>query len=307
MWLHVLQDSCHVTRIIEAFEAVRPGQNSYVCFSELYTEGCRVFDSSAHFTRLSSQQDFVKLIHSRTDWEGIIFNTLRPEYWSWLRQTGKMFLNRVDIFVSQLREEYDLFRQAGMISPETSYHFGIVGLLENNVPEDIVPVSGYNILLGNSASASNNHLDAIDYLSRCNLEGHKVIVPLTYGNVKYRDTVIQYGREKLGHHFEPMTKHLDLDEFQKVMNSCGFVIMNQLRQQALGTILLLISKGARIFMNDTVAYQCYKKWGLSVERFTDDLKFDHLKDANVVNNDQRILKEHLGRPFIMKQMDALLK
>ena len=46
--------------------------------------------------------------------------------------------------------------------------------------------SGNNILIGNSRSYANNHLEIFSILSKFNIANRKVIVPLSYGNMKGR-------------------------------------------------------------------------------------------------------------------------
>ena len=52
---------------------------------------------------------------------------------------------------------------------------------------------GKNIIVGNSSSVSGNHKEAFEFLSKINIGDSKVIVPLSYGNMKYADYVKETG------------------------------------------------------------------------------------------------------------------
>jgi len=106
-----------------------------------------------------------------------------------------------------------------------------------------------NVLVGNSASPFNNHLDAFEALSAMNLDGRQVVTPLSYGDAKYRDFVIAEGRRLLGSNFVPLLDFLPLDEYTSVMATCGIVVMNHVRQQGLGNVATALHQGARVFLN----------------------------------------------------------
>ncbi|MFA6980568.1 MAG: TDP-N-acetylfucosamine:lipid II N-acetylfucosaminyltransferase [Ignavibacteriaceae bacterium] len=105
------------------------------------------------------------------------------------------------------------------------------------------------ILLGNSADPSNNHLDILYLLKNMNFEG-EVICPLSYGNADYRDHLLKIGTDLLGTKFKPITDFLPLEKYQSLISSCGIVIMNHYRQQAMGNIVSSLWYGSKIFLNE---------------------------------------------------------
>lgn len=63
---------------------------------------------------------------------------------------------------------------------------------------DLEWVSGENILVGNSATPTNNHIEIFRILSRLRLpESSKIVVPLSYGDVHYREKIVELGIEFL--------------------------------------------------------------------------------------------------------------
>lgn len=185
-------------------------------------------------------------------------------------RNARRLLARLDYCVTTLREEYDLFRASGLPAA-VQHHWGMVGCLEDVVDIDDFSGVGDDIQLGNSASFSNNHLDALLLLAAPGLESRRVIVPLGYGDSRYRDAVVAAGREALGDRFCPLVDFIPPVEYRRVMASCGHVIMNHLRQQALGSILGSLWRGARIYMNETEAYSGLRRAGFDVRLISEDL------------------------------------
>lgn len=109
-------------------------------------------------------------------------------------------------------------------------------------------ISGENILLGNSATFSNNHIEAIDILREKNLSNKKVITPLSYGSEVYGRHIVEYGIKNLSSSFLPLLDYMQIDEYMNLISSCGYVVMNHMRQQAMGNIYKMLSSGAKIFL-----------------------------------------------------------
>src|SRR5690606_28840957 len=57
---------------------------------------------------------------------------------------------------------------------------------------------GHNILLGNSSSYTNNHIEAIDQIANLDLQDRRVIIPLNYGDKDYGLFVKSYAYKTLG-------------------------------------------------------------------------------------------------------------
>jgi hypothetical protein len=106
-----------------------------------------------------------------------------------------------------------------------------------------------DILLGNSAYPSNNHLEAIDALSRLDLGDRRVFTPLTYGSATYRDSVVKHGRRVLGPAFDPLLEPLPLKQYVDRVSRCGVVMMNHHRQQGLGNIGIGLWAGAHVVLS----------------------------------------------------------
>ena len=109
---------------------------------------------------------------------------------------------------------------------------------------------GLKILLGNSASESNNHKEIILKLSKLKDQDFSVICPLSYGNEEYAKEVIVYGKQLLENRFNAITEFLEISEYFRVLAKVDVAIFNFDRQQALGNIVTLFYLGKKIFLKD---------------------------------------------------------
>lgn len=169
--------------------------------------------------------------------------------------------------------------------------------LEYIIKDKELYVHDKNILLGNSSSVTNNHLEAIDILSGMFLDDRKVYTPLSYGSKKYAKKIKKYGRFLLGENFVSLDKFLPVHEYNKVISKCGIVIMNHYRPQAIGTIIASLYYGAKVFLNDTSVYKYLKNLGCHIFLIQQDFiknrntAFDLLTCEQIEHNRLILLKE----------------
>lgn len=110
-------------------------------------------------------------------------------------------------------------------------------------------VHGRNILLGNSATPANNHLDTFHLIRGVIGSECQIICPLSYGTQAYGDAVASVGYEMFGSRFNPLRQFLEADLYAATLSTCSIVAMNHVRQQALGNILMMLWLGAYVFLN----------------------------------------------------------
>ena len=185
----------------------------------------------------------------------------------------KKALQKIDYFAVVHKEDYD-FMIANKVMPSSVKYFKFsfypIEFLYNN--EIYTSNSGNNILIGNSRSYANNHLEIFSILSKFNIANRKVIVPLSYGNMKGIDSLVQNGKENLGDRFSPLLELMPLDEYNKMLSTCSVAIMNHYRQQAVGNIIALVYSGAKVYLSSqNTVYHFLKRIGCNVYSVENDL------------------------------------
>jgi len=210
-------------------------------------------------------------------------------------------MNQMDYIVPIVPGDYELLKRKYFLKPK-SYHFNyvvdLVGEVENR--------GMGNILVGNSASLSNNHFSILAKLSELELGERKVYVPLSYGDKYYREYVLNYISKLNCENIIPLSDFMPYEDYTSIIGSCDVMIMNHLRQQALGNVILGLLNGCTIFMNEKSSlYRYLVSKGLDI-RSVD--KIDEMCGLNyeekIVNAD--LARELFGREKQLRSVEVLL-
>jgi len=214
-------------------------------------------------------------------------------------------LRQVDYFSAPIKSDFTLLKQAldhRFTAEYTQLNYGSV---EKTFLVGGEHCHGDNILIGNSATPTNNHLEIFKLLAAQDLAERKLIVPLSYGLPEYRDAVIEKGRAAFGDRFVPICDYMPLPEYNNLIAQCSVAIMNHRRQQALGNIGAMLHRGAKVFLDEGgPVYSFFKERGAHVFPMSmlgkpNDHVFDALTEQQVDLN-REILELEWGHDRVMK-------
>lgn len=164
-----------------------------------------------------------------------------------------------------------------------------------------------DILLGNSASFTNNHVEAIDLLSNYDLKDAKVHIPLTYGRAKYANFINKYALDKLGANANIFEERLPLDDYMDFFANCKSVIMNHCRQQAMGNIFLAFWFETSLYLNPGANhYQVLTKRGFKVLNVSDFDPETELTEEDKKQNKALLVKWY-GPDYLQNRFNKLLE
>ena len=194
-----------------------------------------------------------------------LYHLLKPSilytYYHFLRYRVKpvkkelKLLKSFDYVITVLPYEFHIFSEKFRLTAKyIDYSYGI-----NNFDEFSNASLGNAILVGNSATASNNHLDVFEIIKNTN---KKIIVPLSYGAYdynKYKSSIISVGKRVFNNNFSPIEEFMPLQDYRELTLSCNSVIMYHIRQQALANIFMSLFQGMRVFLNSKSPTYCYLK------------------------------------------------
>jgi hypothetical protein len=155
---------------------------------------------------------------------------------------------------------------------------------------------GVNILLGNSATSTNNHMEALDKLSSQKRDDIRIYCPLSYGDDDYAKEVEKTGRKLFGEKFICLKQFIPIDYYIEFLSNMDIAIFNNNRQQAMGTIRTLLGLGKKVYINKSTTQEVYlRKQGLKI--FTlDNLSLDPdfpEKEQNIETTKRTYSKEKL--------------
>ncbi|MBD5781460.1 TDP-N-acetylfucosamine:lipid II N-acetylfucosaminyltransferase [Pelagicoccus sp. NFK12] len=179
-------------------------------------------------------------------------------------------LKKIKYIAPVISEDYELIKKHFQNTENASFLKFCYGNT-NTFSEPKARITGNNILLGNSASPTNNHIEAIDFLSKTQLEDKLVITPLTYGNKNYANHIEEYGKHKLGKNFHALRRHMSLSDYITTIRSCSIYILNHRRQQALGNIYAMLYLGAKLLIRkDNPTFTFLQKAGIVFDELDTD-------------------------------------
>ncbi|MEX5922102.1 TDP-N-acetylfucosamine:lipid II N-acetylfucosaminyltransferase [Providencia huaxiensis] len=123
-----------------------------------------------------------------------------------------------------------------------------------------------NILIGNSATPTNNHRLIFEKLSTLNFNEsiNKIYCPLSYGDADYAMNIKKLGESMFGDSFEALIQFISLKDYNEILDKIDIAIFAHNRQQAMGNTINLLGRGKTIFMrSDTTSYELLTKLNIS--------------------------------------------
>lgn len=147
------------------------------------------------------------------------------------------------------------------------------------------------VLLGNSCTPTNNHIDAFKDVIYFGL-GYQIVVPLSYGDTnRYKDIITGlFYKSFPPEDLQLLTDFISFDEYVQLLRSCPYVVMNHLRQQGLGNIIISLYVGAYVFLDKAnPLYSFLLTHGFDIYSIDDIKIFNSLSRPDVSKNRRVIL------------------
>lgn len=228
-------------------------------------------------------------------------------------------ISRIDYFSGVYPAEYDLIKANNPFfkAKPITFHYLSLGTKTRYRKEDvdkIVPLKGRNIQVGHNAAIYGNHRNTFYMLKDMNLDGRKIITPLSYpayfGYRPYVSSVCKSGYSLFKDNFIPMKKFVPIKEYREYMSSISVAIFNFDRQAAAGNIIMNLWNGTMVFLPEkSIGYKHFKSLGFHIYTIEHDLtqeKIDMgLTEQQIIVNRQilsqtntyEILTENIIRSF----------
>lgn len=198
-------------------------------------------------------------------------------------------LERVDYFSPVLPIEYHLMKKnEGFRANPFMLKRG------PGIPEEIefnprtIP---QNILIGNSLTYTNNHLDIFKKIRSYKLSQQKYVLPISYG--------ADYDKlefKKIAHLPEESTIWIDnfmpKEQYKNLYSTISHAIFGHLRQQAMGNVFMCFSRGIKVFLySDSIAYKSLKNDGYII--FSIDHDMSPIALQTVLSNEDALINYRL--------------
>jgi len=219
--------------------------------------------------------------------------------------------NRINFCLTDMVQEYEFAKRVTNSTMRYLWYnyYSIeetVGVLQNKI------IQGNNILVGNSCTLTNNHLDAFHLLGQFDLEDRKIIVPLSYGENWLQKKIIQQGIKVFRDNFEPLIDFLERDTYNQYICSASIMIMNHYRPQAQGNIITGLWLGAKVYLsNKSMTYSHFKEMDAIVFSIEDELKSTNPTALTPLSNEDRehnrkILMQEYGKENMKSRIQEII-
>lgn len=161
-----------------------------------------------------------------------------------------------------------------------------------------------NILVGNSATSTNYHSEIFKYLLKYQNQNIKLYVPLSYGDMSYRNTIIDEGNRLFGKKFIPLLELLPFNSYLDFLRTIDVAIFHHKRQQAFGNTITLLGYGAKVYVNkDSLLSGFFKRKKIRIF----DLSNDNLFDKHNLEENIHIIKKFFSRDQLVIELKKLFE
>ncbi len=224
-------------------------------------------------------------------------------YKKWDNEFTLNFISRsIDFIIAVLPYDIEIFTDK-YNTRASFFHINYLNPLLEVKPSF---AKGKSLLIGNSATHTNNHLDVFECLNKFS-QLDKIIIPLSYGSQKYGDYIGNIAIKKFGKKVNLLKNFIPFRDYQNIILSCEFMIMGHIRQQALGNIVQALFSGIKIFLYEKSAvYKFLKKNNFVVSKITPDLDFIPLTITQKKHNVKKCLQV-FGKNKIKNDVTKLMK
>ncbi|WP_018629364.1 TDP-N-acetylfucosamine:lipid II N-acetylfucosaminyltransferase [Niabella aurantiaca] len=159
-------------------------------------------------------------------------------------------IQQFSYIVPVIPDDYNILKNKYPSVNNVCYHFNYITPIFFKDFQSVPFVSGKNILLGNSSSNTNNHIEVLEILTQVGLKSRQVIIPLNYGDLQYKKAILEYLQKINTFQVQALTDFMEFSEYQTIIHSCEIMIMNHYRQQALGNIIMGLLTGVTIYLSE---------------------------------------------------------
>lgn len=205
----------------------------------------------------------------------------------------RRIIKKIPRIAGLLEEDFEIVRNRYHTKASFSqvfYPYPINFSLLAELKTNYIPSSEKTILLGNSASRSNNHLEILLKLEPLKNEPIKILCPLSYGSTgKYVGLIAEKGKEIFRDKFIPLLDFIEPAEYLKIISGVDVVIMNHQRQQGLGNVFPMLFLGKKVYIrSDASSFNFLKGLGCIIN---DTLLIDKEFDS-IFSSDEASLKRN---------------
>ena len=221
-----------------------------------------------------------------------------PEKQTWFRhQIIKNIGNLVtdiSLDLKYIREKYGSIGnhiKLSFVYPNSLYHEYKSEKTSNDI----------NILVGNSATQTNNHIDIFEKLKKFKDKNIKIFTPLSYGDKEYAKEVVKEGQMIFKNKFVPLFDFMEYKLYFEYLCTIDIAIFAHNRSQDMGNIINLLGLGKKVYMRkDTTPWVFFKSKSIEIFDF-DEIELSIL-DTRIQYNNIKNITEFFSEKVLITQL-----
>lgn len=156
-------------------------------------------------------------------------------------------IKNIGYLVNVLENEYDLVKiwydATGKYIQSFGYPSNIFNYKDFTYPQK--KLEEIYILVGNSATQTNNHIDIFEKLKKFKDKNIKIFTPLSYGDKEYAKEVLKEGQMIFKNKFVPLFDFMEYKLYFEYLCTIDIAIFAHNRSQDMGNIINLLGLGKK--------------------------------------------------------------
>lgn len=232
-----------------------------------------------------------------------IFEYLK--YWpqrNELKRLKNYILQRVDYLMPVVPMDYELLKLHPDFKAQVFYS---KTLIDNYKFEKKKRSENGPVLLGNSATLPNNHLDILSLIRRRGIQNRMFIIPLSYGDDNYGNYLKKHINAG-DNNVKVLENFISKEEYFSIVDNCTYAIFGIMRQQAMGNVSKCIREGIKVFLyKDSIPYRSLISRGykvFAIEDITEKSLSTPLSMEDNEHNNYIFLKECKSKNLIYEDV-----
>ena len=164
------------------------------------------------------------------------------------------------------------------------------------------------IQINNSCDQST--LDMLQVLAKFKDEKIKVVTILSYGQLDFREQIIETGKSIFGDKFEYVDKYMSSFDFAQHLAQNDVLILNQNRQQGVGNLVASLYLGVKVFVKRDVSTNKYfNEEGIKIYNSEDieNLSFAELGKYLEKTKNQQEVRKYFEEDYLVSLWEKFLE
>ena len=207
-------------------------------------------------------------------WGGDLYNAPRDEKNDFIRKNFKGYISSVKNDEILAKEKYDsnpeLYNAPYWGDPMNDV---VIKMSQNPEKSDYI-----RIQINNSSDKST--IEMLEILSKFKDENIRIVTPVSYGDMKYKDEIIKKGKEIFNDKFEYIENLMKPKDYAEHLSKNHILILNQNRQQGGSNAMTSMYFGIKVYCKKEIT------------------SFENMKSKGMVPFDTNLIKDISFNEFI---------